>query len=130
MVTTQHQRDEPVAAFDDQCLDRLVGTCACQLAQVLDGLYARRRDFREFLLCRLAFAVGRQRGRSLYVRGVIVVVTVGDRVLARVGQYVEFLRAAAADLAAVCVDDAKFKAEALEDGRVRRDQYRRSRRPS
>ena len=62
----------------------------------------------------------RQRLGKLEVRGVVVAVGEDDRVLARVGEHVEFLRRAAADGAGVGVHGAEAQAEAREDRAVGR----------
>ncbi len=120
MITADHQRDHlAVAAVDQQGLDAVRGSHAELRAEFGDGARIRGGYFRErFPGCRTRRR-GREGGGHLEIGGVIVSVREDDRVLARVGQNVKFLRRTAADAAAVGLHRAKFQADARENARVR-----------
>ena len=63
-------------------------------------------------------AIERQRVGRFHVRGVIRGRAIRDRVLARIGDHVEFVRTAAADRAVIGRDRAELQADAREDAHV------------
>ena len=119
MIAADHQRNHAaVAAVDQQRLDGLFGADAEQRAEVGNRAYFRRRDARERLGRRRARPRIRRRGGHLEVRGIAVGVREHDRVLAGVGQHMEFLRGAAADAAAVGLHRAELQSKAREDAYI------------
>ena len=119
VVAAQQQDDEAaVRALDDQRLEQARGRQREEFRDVGDGARIRCRDLAQLFSRGRARLARRQRLCELEVRGVFVAVRKHDRVLARVGEHVEFLRRAAADRAGVGVHRAKAQAKAREDRAV------------
>ena len=107
-----------VRGLDQQRLDAPGGLDGEERAQLGDRAHARGRDPGHRGRCRRPWPARRRRGCHLQVRGVVVRVREHDGVLARIRQYVEFLRGASTDAAGVGVHRAKPELHAREDPRV------------
>ena len=91
MIAPENQRDRPFLAVDQQGFERILRLHAKELAESLDCPDAGRCHGLEGL-CRLgAFTLGPEGGGSLDIRGVVVLVAIGNRILAGICKNVKLL---------------------------------------
>ena len=118
MIAAQYQSDHSTRAFHEQGLDGLLWVHFQEPADLLDAVLSGRVHGLHRLAGRRALAHRRQRLGHLHVGGVIALRADGNRVLAGIGEHVEFVRMAAADGAGVGRDRAELQPHAAEDARV------------
>jgi len=119
MIAAQHQRDDPAfRTVHQQHLDADLRAHFEKGAEFGDGVRVRRRHLGQGMP-RGRARRGRDRApRGFEIRGVVARGRKGDRVLARIGEHMKFLRDVAADAAAVRLHGAEFQPHSGEDSRV------------
>ena len=120
MVATQQQQDEFafVFAFNHDGLEGLFNRNIEEFNQRLNSFDIWRMYFGQLSLSSSAFAFKRQGRRQFDIGSVIGSVAVCDNVFAAFSQYLEFVRAGAADAAGVCGDGAEFQTQTGKDTAV------------